>query len=412
MSIWKQNRQKFAQRLLNEIKAISFIKDGKLHWYGGFDASPYDLLAECITPLCIVNYTIDTDLHQIIKDVIKKLILSNQDINEATFVKEFHLSKIKPKYFSTKKFQVVVEAFLIIPEVHEYIINESKIRVLKKKFPRKYFLTKISHELMDTIFYVTCHGRNSSVAIDKALSSIKLLRAIWYLSSPPKFMIEGLQSQIKPTNPVEIRNYCYFLEENKSEPYKKQIENFLKDPDSQTLSELDNHTLMKSKKLIRLLNKIKLLNLKYYELLTNSMLQYFNALDSMDRTNSLPLLWGALETLGKKNDDGRYDELIKRCGFLFKDTDDKINILEIIKNLRNDFVHNGADNTNLRKLFMINLEQIYRQLFIFHVHQALNERSFEDALEFLSLPSNNGTLKEKKKLIDQAIRFRINMINV
>ncbi|HAT9011310.1 TPA: hypothetical protein JBB15_01040 [Legionella pneumophila subsp. pneumophila] len=169
---------------------------------------------------------------------------------------------------------------------------------------------------------------------------------------------------------------------------------------------------MKSKKLIRLLNKIKLLNLKYYELLTNSMLQYFNALDSMDRTNSLPLLWGALETLGKKNDDGRYDELIKRCGFLFKDTDDKINILEIIKNLRNDFVHNGADNTNLRKLFMINLEQIYRQLFIFHVHQALNERSFEDALEFLSLPSNNGTLKEKKKLIDQAIRFRINMINV
>lgn len=407
MSIWKGKKQRFAQRLIENIKEISFInKEGKLSYYGGFNASPYDFLSECINLDSIPNYTIDTDMHRLVKDVIKNLILSDQEINESSFVRKFHSLKINPIYQETKHFQVVVEAFLKTAKNQKYNINECEIRVLTKKFPRNSFLTKISHELMDTIFYVKCRGRNSSTAVDKALSSINLLRSIWYLSAPSTIKIEGLESQIKPNNPVEINNYCYFLEENIFDPYKKQIANFTKDTNSQTCSNLDVTILKNSQKLIKSLNRIKKFNQKYYQLLTNSMIQYFNALDSMDRTNSLPLLWGALETLGKKGDDGKYDELINRCSFLFKDNEDKKNILEIVKDHRNNYVHYGNDNVSLRKLLMINTEQIYRQLFKFHIYQALEKKSFEDTLEFLSLPCDKDSLTEKKKIISKAIRYR------
>jgi len=407
MSIWKPGKQKFAEHLLENIKTTSSINDkGKLQYDGGFEISPFDLLSECIKINCSTKSSPDVNLEKLVFDVIENLIKNNRIIEESIFIKEFNrVIKKKPEYVKTSPYQVVIEALIQTPSNQKLSINDCDIQVITKKFSKKIFLKDFSDFQAKSIIVVNCNSYSSDRAQVKAMDSIELIRAVWHLSDQSRWKIETQESLIKPHNPIALGNYCYILQQDADVIWKKQRVNFIKNPESQSMLKIEASTIKKGSKILNLLTLIRESNLEYYNLLTNSMIQYIKALDSMDLTNSLPLIWGAIETIIKKNNENKYDVFINRCAFLYSDHFYVKNLLELIKEHRNNFVHNGTENIRLTKLFLIELEKIYKSLFLFHINHASNQRSFEDAIELLSLPVEMTALKNKKKIIEQAIVF-------
>ncbi|WP_412755491.1 hypothetical protein [Legionella longbeachae] len=318
MSIWKSGKRNFAKFLLQEIQKISSVNsEGKLQFKGGFSISAYDLLIECINSTEIFESK-DVYLEKIVYDAVNELLLSGPAITESNFVNKFNAIKLNVKYHNTISYQLIVEAFVTTTKNQKIIFNNCEIRLLSKKFPRKTFPYEIKNELNNTVFLVTCNSPASEISRFKALEAINFVRALWYFCTPTSWKIESLESLVKPNNPIEISNICYYKQGDSNEIKKKQLVNFIKNPNSQALLKLDESTIKMSKKVLKILNIIKEVNGEYYNLLINSLMQFVKSLDSMDLTNSIPLLWGAIERLVKKQSESKYDEFITRCAFLYK----------------------------------------------------------------------------------------------
>ncbi|HDO9819539.1 TPA: hypothetical protein P5R14_003033, partial [Legionella pneumophila] len=92
MSIWKTDRQKFGELLLEELRQnCSINKEGRLQYIGGFGLTSFDLLAECLkTPNISGISNKDICIEQIIKDVIEHLLTENISINEQNFCLKFN----------------------------------------------------------------------------------------------------------------------------------------------------------------------------------------------------------------------------------------------------------------------------------------------------------------------------------
>ncbi len=156
------------------------------------------------------------------------------------------------------------------------------------------------------------------------------------------------------------------------------------------------HTFSRFDKVYEIINQIQNIKQdKYRSIVKESLLLYVNALDDYHSTTALTLLWNSLDKLSNSS-KGNYDQVLKRVAAISeKPSYDKI-ILEHIKNIRNQYVHNGVENKK-SNFFCYLLQFYYVELLNFHLQNSNSFESIEDAYKCLTYLSKTNEIKEDQK---------------
>lgn len=140
----------------------------------------------------------------------------------------------------------------------------------------------------------------------------------------------------------------------------------------------------------------------YGKQLSGAIVRAARALDEPDTNSAFLRLWSALESLitpGHAN----YDQFVRRCAFLFQESDYHLQILEHLREYRNISVHSGVEGDSRINCFL--LQTYFREAVRFLISYALEFKSFMDAHEFLDLPSNHAEIKSKIKALRRVLVF-------
>jgi len=143
--------------------------------------------------------------------------------------------------------------------------------------------------------------------------------------------------------------------------------------------------------------------LSYRNIVKDALLRYVRALDERDQNVALIKIWGALETLAAPS-ESNYDLVTRRASFFFSEKDYHKQVLEHLRDYRNRSVHAG-DQSERAKSNCYQLQFYFYHLILFHLRSAGEFMSLEEANNYLDLPLNIDALKNKKRLIEKAIKF-------
>jgi hypothetical protein len=141
----------------------------------------------------------------------------------------------------------------------------------------------------------------------------------------------------------------------------------------------------------------------YSAALSEALLRYVRALDERDQNSAFIRLWGALEALASPN-VASYDKVVRRCSFLFRDTQYHRQILEHLREYRNQSIHAG-DQSDEAKTHCFQLQLYFYHLVGFHFANVGFFGNLDEANAFLDLPSNKAALLRSRQLVNKALRF-------
>ena len=147
----------------------------------------------------------------------------------------------------------------------------------------------------------------------------------------------------------------------------------------------------------------RLFKSKYAAQLSDALLRYVRALDERDQNNAFIKLWGAVEALTSPG-EAKYDLVIRRCSFLCPDTLYHRQILEHLREYRNQSVHAG-DQSDVAKVHCFQLQRYFYNLIFFHLANVYEFASLDEANQYLDLPPDKGTLLKQKRMRQKALRF-------
>ena len=137
--------------------------------------------------------------------------------------------------------------------------------------------------------------------------------------------------------------------------------------------------------------------------LSKAIILYARSLDQPDHTNAFLKLWSALESLTTPN-LAKYDDLIRRCGFMFTEGDYHRQMLEHLRDFRNRSVHAESESEGARTNCYL-LQDYFRGAIRFYLSQRKIFSSLDEANTFLDLPADRTKLDRQIQLLRKAIKF-------
>jgi hypothetical protein len=141
----------------------------------------------------------------------------------------------------------------------------------------------------------------------------------------------------------------------------------------------------------------------YQKELTNALIKYARAFDEPDPNNAFVKLWSALESLTTPG-VADYDKLVKRCCFLYADSEYHRQVLEHLREYRNRSVHSGIEGVDARANCFL-LQEYFRSAVHFYKGNRTAFSSLTDANEFLDFPPDRSILTARLRALRKAIRF-------
>jgi len=131
---------------------------------------------------------------------------------------------------------------------------------------------------------------------------------------------------------------------------------------------------------------------------------YGRALGESDWAVSFILLWQALES-ATGTSRAKYESTVRRASFLFDDVEYSKQVLDSLRNCRNEIVHAQNDPTGLEtRLYM--LKRYVEAVLVFHLRHASDFDTVDEAGQFLDLPASTKELGKRLRLIEKAANFR------
>ena len=285
-------------------------------------------------------------------------------------------------------------------------IDGSAIRLLDAEFPKKYgnrteAITRAKIPVDPTpkgYTRIIIHVRAKSPygAVTKALRTIDLQRAILCLLCNAQ--MEYVGTEWIPINAIRLGG-CHTVHYPDGKLATETVwfePNFTEAP---IYRPPQDNTLQKNLSY----GLRKLFRSKYAAELSDALLRYVRALDERDQNNAFIKLWGAVEALTKPS-KANYDLVVRRCSFLYRDTLYHRQILEHLREYRNQSVHAG-DQNDVAKVYCFQLQSYFSQLFFFHLANVHEFASLDEANEFLDLSPDKATLLKQKRMRQKALRF-------
>lgn len=245
---------------------------------------------------------------------------------------------------------------------------------------------------------VSLKAKSTATAVNKALRALDLQRALWCLMANPGMQITFGFASFKPINLVRLggRHTLHLMNG------KPATDSIWFDP-----AYLEAPIFRFSKPAV--VRKNSLWALKriavsaYKDQLVSALIRYVRALDEQDSNTAYIRLWSALESLATPG-VADYERLIRRCSFLFKDITYHRQILEHLREYRNESVHAGEQSETARTL-CYQAQLYFHTLIWFHIRNANFFNSLEEANTFLDSSVDKNRIKRQIELARKAIKF-------
>ena len=292
-------------------------------------------------------------------------------------------------------------------------IGQSTIRFITGDFPKKYHSRKnllekakrqnskleFSPENYSNII-ISTEAKSEHKATSQCLNDLDLLRAV--LSMFANSGIELMGDRWSPINKIRIGSiHTLHKESGKT----IDMDTFWFDPNFTKASpfKLTSNNLKGFKKNVKwVLETLK--KSKYSQKLENALLRYVRALDERDQNVALLHIWGALESITAYEENSK-SNLPKRCAYLFSEYEYHKQVLEHLREYRNQSVHAGDQNEEA-KSYCYQLQGYFIEIILFHLHRVKEFNTLAEANGFLDQPVDIEQLKHKRDLLNKAIKFR------
>ena len=403
--------------LLDKISKIMTVKEDGSISFSGFEY--FEIKATLYNMISFPNSLTSIENNSLVDRAITKAAKNNLTPEtliielKALFQKE--LSKTPIKYHLLTSLSIKAP----LPQ-KEIKIGQSKIRFINGNFPKKYNCRKEvfdrakrrstdftlpPSEYMNVI--ISTESKSEHKATSQCLNDLDLLRAIW--SMEMNSGMEFMGNKWSPINKIRLSNIQTLHKESGK---NIDIDTYWFEPNYKhtKLLSISNKNLKiiskNSKWTIKQLSKCK-----YSDKLENALIRYVRALDESDQNVALLHIWGALESITAYETNNK-DKLPKRCAYLFQDYEYHKQILENLRDYRNQSVHSG-DRNEEAKSYCYQLQGYFREIIYFHLHRVEEFDTLEKANDFLDQPieimdieNSRKALQKKCDLLDKVKKFR------
>lgn len=249
---------------------------------------------------------------------------------------------------------------------------------------------------------VQVKAKSEVEAINIALDDLDLLRAFLSIYSNHMIILRLGNDSFSPINKVRL-GQIHTIHKSSGEIINP--EHYWYEP---TFSLNEVHFIKEQKK-IGVMKQIDFLvcnfnNCKYNKKLKHSLLRYVRAFDERNYNVSLLEVWGSLEYL-TASDKNNKDDVIKRCSFIFEEHEYHKQILEHLREFRNESVHVGIKNDEVKN-YCYQLQFYFAELILFHLERFKLFKSLDYVNQLLVHSSNLEELNKKKDLLEKAIKYR------
>lgn len=399
---WKKSKNLKPAVILDSIASIRTVTPGSGPSFSGFE------LGDALPALqSMLEFPAAADVVQRSTLVWKALASITGELTPKTFLAA--MNEALSKQVATRDAQFhILTALSIAPQglPAQTRIEGSTLKLFTGTYPRKYAARApaiAAHSLpveatpddyCRVIVKVT--AKSAYGAMTKALRTLDLQRAIWCLTCNSQMEIIG--QEWSPINKIRLGSI-----------------HTVHNPDGSLASELvwfePNHTQASvfAHSDVNTLRKNSAFALRalarcpYRATLSEALLRYVRALDERDQNTAFIRLWGAIETLTSPG-FANYDQVVRRCSFFFRDREYHQQILEHLREYRNQSIHAGDQSENA-KAHCFQLQLFFRHLAWFHLGSMGFFNTLMEMNAFLDLPHDKESLLRSKQLVQKAIRY-------
>jgi hypothetical protein len=368
---WKKSTKFKPQVILDRISAIRTVDaNGKIS-FAGFEL--HDALPALRSMLHFPEPFDEVDKDLIVRTSVGRFTGA---LNTETFIKEINARYVALVSIEEVRFFMLTSLSLLPPDRKmRRLIESATVELVGNFYPRKFRDSKAEAErlhirLEEESNYckvvISVKAKSTLGAATKALRIVDILRGVWCLLGNSRMQIIG--HEWTPINAVRL-GQIHSVHQQSGELAPNPIwyePNYVKatcfSPSDPSLFEKRSSTLIR-----------KLYRSTYSKKLINCLLLYVRALDEKDQNTAFVKLWGALEALASP-DVANYDLIIKRCKFLFKEAEYHEQILEHLREYRNQTVHSG-DKSELARTYCYQLQFYFSSLFFFHINNSGSVRN-------------------------------------
>ena len=313
--------------------------------------------------------------------------------DSAFFLEELKKNIKKGRRNHKEKKILLASISLGFPEnLSEISFFGSEIAFYTEEYPELYY--KLNPRLSDSILIDEKHYTKISLTqsthsseITPLLRNLNIFRAILCVHSN-HYMVMG-DNFYEPINLIRLgKNYSLYNEKKLIECRCESKYKYFPQKAKYIKNEMKN--------VIEVIARIeRIQNENYKNIIKESLLIYVNALDDYDSNAALALLWNSLDKLSNSS-KGNYDQVLKRVASIGLNYSYDRVVLENIKNIRNDYVHQGKENSRA-KIFCYQLQFYFKELLQFHLSNLNNFSDIQEANEFLTYISRLNELKGDNK---------------
>lgn len=295
----------------------------------------------------------------------------------------------------------------------DFKFGNCRIRLREKGFPKKFAGPRAElfrkHDLREEeakgiySVVVSTQAKSPSDAADRCLEALNVFRAFLCLEVNARLTIDfGGRHGKKPINRVVLgechtvhsasgeiamNGYCYESNYVGMKPYK--------------IAAKDHDIVCRN---VRWLLR-KTASMSYSRLLRRNLNRFVGAFDHPDHHSALIAGWACLESLATDQREANNDAISRRCSFLYGDSEFHRQILEHIREYRNNTVHDGA-LANRPSTVCHQLQRYFRRLVYFYLRTSDLFESREEANAFLDLHHEPEALGRKARLLRLAKKIR------
>lgn len=400
--------------LLNEIKTITTIKKGKVS-YDAFRI--YELKSILESHIKFPENLSNQSKQSIIQKTIRTVAIKGFDDKEFKRI----LNKEVKRHFNKKEqfFFLLTSLSISYLPFRKIKINNSEITIKGKHYPNSFnknrndLLKKKRENVLNDNFLkviVKTKGKNYTDVFKESLKDLDVFRAILNLLINPNMQI-NFGSDEKPINRIRLGK---FLTMHNEDGTTVNEHNYWWEPNfNDKIWELKSEKKDYIKNSINwYIKRINLSNKKFNQSICYSLGLYVNAFDQANKQTCFLKVWTSLETLLSTHQN---ETIIKRCLTVYNDESKPLQkqILEALKNYRNDFVHEGieASKENLSTYCHRIQTNILYILRFNHLNYYSLFKNIEDANTFLDKRRLAINVQNSELEMFQTIRKKINTKN-
>ena len=402
---WKKSKKFKPQIVLDKINSIKTVTEDNRVSYEAFRYN------ESMTALLsMIDFKIKDDVvncKSLVSKAVKHVALVS-DLSEKSVIDEINRLYKEEVAVKENEYKILtsISAAQDFP-IRKVSIEGCSLRLIKGEYPKKYLarndiiskqrniedITPINY----TKIIVSLKSKSVNGAATKGLRIIDIFRSVSCL-----FLNSGMEiigDEWSPINKIRLGN-IHTVHHASGKP---STDLFWYEPN---FTKSNPHTPRKPEVFVRNYKWFfeNLEKSPYRRVIKDSLLRYVRALDERDHNVAQIKIWGALESLAAPS-EANYDLITRRCSFLFAEPEYHRQMLEHLRESRNQTVHAG-DSAEQAKTNCFQLQYYLYHLLLFHIRNATEFSSLEEANSYLDLPTNVQLLENKVKILNKAIKYR------